>query len=143
MAKSADIMKMMNKLVKVSEVGEVMQQMQQEMCKVCVSTGCKDAALHAFCLLADSLRHLRYRPQAGVIEEMVDDAFEVLDHEDDEDAADEEVERVMTELSAETMSSARSAPTQQPVTAQQEEVADDDDEEDMAAMRDRLAQLKG
>jgi len=106
-------MKMMNKLVKVAEVGEVMQQMQQEMCK------------------------------AGVIEEMVDDAFEVLDHEDDEDAADEEVERVMTELNAETMSSARSAPTQQPVTAQQEEVADDDDEEDMAAMRDRLAQLKG
>ena len=34
MAKSADIMKMMNKLVKVAEVGEVMQQMQQEMCKV-------------------------------------------------------------------------------------------------------------
>jgi len=80
--------------------------------------------------------------QAGVIEEMVDDAFEVLDNEDDEDAADEEVERLMTELNAETMSSARSAPTQQPVTAQ-EEAAEDEDEEDMASMRDRLAQLKG
>jgi len=114
MKKSTEVMKMMNKLTKVTEVSATMQELQKEMTK------------------------------AGVIEDMVDDAFEALDEEDDEDAADEEVERVMTELAAENFKSASSAPSR-PVQQQQqqEEAEDDEDEEDMAAMRDRLAQLKG
>ena len=81
--------------------------------------------------------------QAGLIEEMVDDAMEALDDEDDEDAADEEVEKVMTELNLDIMGKASSAPSKQVQRAATEEAADEEDEEDMAAMRNRLAQLKG
>lgn len=76
--------------------------------------------------------------QAGVIEEMVDDAFEVLDGDDDEDEADEEVERVMTELNLEVMSGSKSAPVNQPVVEEQQQ---EEEEEDMDAMRDRLKKL--
>jgi len=110
-AKSTEIMKMMNKLTKVSQIAEVMQGMQKEMCK------------------------------AGVIEEMVDDAFEMMEDQNEEEA-DEEVERVMTELAADATSGMQSAPTQQPA-AQQEQAADEEEEEDMELMRSRLAQLKG
>lgn len=113
MAKSTEVMKMMNKLTKVSEVSEVMQEMQKEMCK------------------------------AGVIEEMVDDAFEALDGDDDEEMADEEVEKIMTELNAEVMGGAKSAPTQQVQAAAATKEEDEEDEEEMTAMRERLAQLRG
>jgi len=79
--------------------------------------------------------------QAGVIEEMVDDAMDVLDDEDAEDAADEEVQKVLEELNVETMGGAQKAPTKQIAT--EDAVADEEDEEDMAAMRERLQQLKG
>ena len=111
MQKSAVVMGAMNKLVKVGAIAEVMQNMQKEMCK------------------------------AGIIEEMVDDAMSSLDQEDDEDAADAEVEQVMQELNAETMGSASSAPSKAPVQAQ----AAADDEEDAEAeaeMQRRLAELR-
>jgi len=115
--KSTEVMKMMNRLTKVSEVSAVMQNMQKEMMK------------------------------AGVIEEMVDDAMDVLDEDGDEEAADEEVERVLTELNAEKFSNAESAPTRAVVTEQQADAGtadadDDEDEEEMSAMRERLAQIK-
>lgn len=72
---------------------------------------------------------------------MVDDAFEALDGDDDEDMADEEVEKVMTELNAEVMGGAKSAPTKQVQAAAAEE--EEEEEEDMSAMRERLAQLRG
>ena len=111
MKKSTEVMKMMGKLIKVGEVSATMQAMQQEMLK------------------------------AGVIEEMVDDAMEALDGDDDEEEADEEVERVMTELNAENFSKSAAAPTRQPAVAAS--AAEEEEEEDMSAMRDRLAQLKG
>ena len=76
-----------------------------------------------------------------MIEEMVDDAFEMMEDQNEEEA-DEEVERVMTELAADATSGMQSAPTQQPA-AQQEQAADEEEEEDMELMRSRLAQLKG
>ena len=69
---------------------------------------------------------------------MVDDAFEALDGEDDEDAADEEVERVMQELNVEAMDGAKAAPKTQVQAAEAEE-----EEEDIDTMRARLEQLKG
>ena len=111
MQKSAVVMGAMNKLVKVGAIAEVMQNMQKEMCK------------------------------AGIIEEMVDDAMSSLEGEDEEDAADAEVEQVMQELNAETMGSASSAPSKAPVQAQ----AAADDEEDAEAeaeMQRRLAELR-
>ena len=80
-------------------------------------------------------------PQAGVLEEMVDDAMDALDDEEDEDAADEEVQRVMTELNADVFGTSKATATHEPAVAQAEE--EDEDEEDMAAMRQRLEQLKG
>ena len=70
-----------------------------------------------------------------------DDAMEALDGDDDEEEADEEVERVMTELNAENFSKSAAAPTRQPAVAAA--AAEEEEEEDMSAMRDRLAQLKG
>ena len=72
---------------------------------------------------------------------MVDDAFEALDDEDDEDAADVEVEKVMHELNVESMGGAQSAPTKQVEQAAAAE--EEEEEEDMATMRARLEQLKG
>mmetsp|Transcript_31004 Transcript_31004/g.81079 ORF Transcript_31004/g.81079 Transcript_31004/m.81079 type:complete len:154 (-) Transcript_31004:435-896(-) len=79
--------------------------------------------------------------KAGIMEEMVDDAMDALDEDADEDEADEEVERVMTELAAETMGNAKATATHQ--VAQQQVAEEEDDEEEMAAMREKLAQLKG
>lgn len=81
--------------------------------------------------------------QAGVIEEMVDDAMEVLDDEDAEDAADEEVQKVMEELNAEIMLGAQKAPSKQMEQVATTNADDDDDQQDMASMRERLQQLKG
>ena len=171
LAKSAEVMKGMNRLIKVlfidrathgalphrapptrctaddaghvwlqvHDISATMQEMQKEMCK------------------------------AGVIEEMVDDAFEALEEDEDADAADEEVcmspidlpmylpmylpyispavwpiqvERVMTELAASTTSSMSAAPTKAPVQAAAAEEAEEEEEEDMSAMRARLEQIK-
>jgi charged multivesicular body protein 3 len=111
MSKSTEVMKMMNKLTRVAEVSETMRQLQAEMTK------------------------------AGIIEEMVDGAMEGLEASDDEDAADEEVNKVMTELNAETFSGAASAPMK-PVAQAEVEAVEDEDDEAMSAMRDRLAQIK-
>ena len=111
MSKSTEVMKMMNKLTRVAEVSETMRQLQAEMTK------------------------------AGIIEEMVDGAMEGLEATDDEDAADEEVNKVMTELNAETISGAASAPMK-PVAQAEVEAVEDEDDEAMSAMRDRLAQIK-
>ena len=101
----------MNKLTRVAEVSETMRQLQAKMTK------------------------------AGIIEEMVDGAMEGLEASDDEDAADEEVNKVMTELNAETFSGAASAPMK-PVAQAEVEAVEDEDDEAMSAMRDRLAQIK-
>ena len=111
MTKSTEVMKMMNKLTRVTEVSQTMQQLQQEMTK------------------------------AGIIEEMVDGAMEGLGASDEEDAADDEVDKVMAELNAETFSAAASAPVR-PVAAVQAEAADEEEDEEERAMRDRLAQIK-
>ena len=51
------------------------------------------------------------------------------------------MQKVLEELNVETMGGAQKAPTKQVEQAQAAD--DDDDEEDMAAMRERLQQLKG
>ena len=142
---------MMNKLTKVGEISATMQEMQKEMMKVRAQPrrGCSGAgsgspagAQVGIAQWFACLTLRRALSQAGVIEEMVDDAMEALDDEADEEEADVEVERVMQELNAENFKAAAHAPTKavaQPVAAAQEE---EEEEEDMAAMRDRLAQIK-
>lgn len=81
------------------------------------------------------------RVQAGIIEEMVDDVMDTVDEADDEDAADEEVAKILTELNAEAMGGAKSAATHQ--AYESAKAADGDEEEDMAMLRGKLAALKG
>ena len=79
--------------------------------------------------------------QAGIIEEMVDDVMDTVDEADDEDAADEEVAKILTELNAEAMGGAKSAATHQ--AYESAKAPDGDEEEDMAMLRGKLAALKG
>ncbi|KAJ3368132.1 Charged multivesicular body protein 3 [Allomyces arbusculus] len=66
--KSTEIMKVVNRLVKLPEISAQMQEMSREMMK------------------------------AGIIEEMIDDTITGLDEEDLEDEAEEEVEKVLFEV---------------------------------------------
>ena len=100
---------MMNKLTRVTEVSQTMRQLQEEMTK------------------------------AGIIEEMVDSAMEGLDADEDQEAADEEVDRVMAELNAEAFETSASAPVQ---IATQQAAEEEEDDEAMSSMRDRLAAVK-
>ncbi|CAG5123209.1 unnamed protein product [Candidula unifasciata] len=70
LAKSTEVMQSMQQLVKVPEIHATMREMSKEMMK------------------------------AGIIEEMMDDAMETLDDDDLEEEADEEVDRVLYELTA-------------------------------------------
>uniref|UniRef100_A0A7S3VUW6 Uncharacterized protein n=1 Tax=Strombidinopsis acuminata TaxID=141414 RepID=A0A7S3VUW6_9SPIT len=110
LSKSSDIMKAMNRLVKVEGISETMQTMQREMCK------------------------------AGVIEEMVDNAFEALNDEDDEAEADAQVSQVLAELAAQQTGGMAAAPRRQVAQAAAEQ--EEEEEEDMETMRARLEQIK-
>ena len=70
MAKSTEVMKMMNKLAKVGEISATMQAMQQEMMKVRALTPTAHTARGRVAAVNSPAR-LACRPQAGVIEEMV------------------------------------------------------------------------
>ncbi|BFZ01198.1 hypothetical protein BsWGS_04237 [Bradybaena similaris] len=70
LSKSTEVMQSMQQLVKVPEIHATMREMSKEMMK------------------------------AGIIEEMMDDAMETLDDDDLEEEADEEVDRVLYELTA-------------------------------------------
>ena len=79
--------------------------------------------------------------KAGLLEEMVDDAMGALDGDDDEEAADEEVQKVFEEFALDATKDMKSAGTK--AVAKQEVAAEEDDDEDMAALRSKLEGLKG
>ena len=93
LSKSSEIMSAMNRLVKVEGIQATMQNMQKEMVK------------------------------AGVIEEMMDDAMGANFDEEDADAADEEVSKVLNELAVAQTGGMSSAPSKAVATAG--EAADD------------------
>ena len=74
-----------------------------------------------------------------MIEEMMDDHMEGIDEDADEDAADEEVMKVMEELNAGVFDKSESAPSGQ--VQQAAASAEDDAEEEQ--MRARLQELRG
>jgi len=109
--KSTEVMASVNNLIKVPEVAAIMRNMSKEMEK------------------------------AGIIEEMMNDALDdVLDEDGLEEAADIEVDNVLTEILGDTFSKVSSAPdTKLPQVAQpqpQEQLLDDDD------IASRMAALK-
>ena len=76
-----------------------------------------------------------------MIEEMIDDAHEGMEDEADEDAADEEVMKVMEELNAINTAGIASAPTKEVQQAVAAAPGEDDAEEEQ--MRARLQELRG
>ncbi|KXJ23111.1 charged multivesicular body protein 3 [Exaiptasia diaphana] len=110
MEKSAEVMAYMQKLVKVPEIQATMTELSKEMMK------------------------------AGIIEEMLEDTFEGLEDDDLEEAADEEVEKILFEVTAGVLGNAEHATTPLPTGA--EGVSEPEPEEDMDEMRSRLEALR-
>jgi len=112
MQKSTEVMKSMQQLIKVPEVAATMQALSKEMMK------------------------------AGIIEEMLEDTMEGLeDTEELEEAAQEEVDKVLWEITAGQLGQAPAMvtdtlPVPEPVSAEA------DDEDDFEEMQSRLQALK-
>lgn len=117
--KSAEVMKSMQDLVKVSDIAATMRDLSKEMMK------------------------------AGLIEEMVEDAFEGMDDQDElEEEAQEEVDKILWELTAGQIGQAPDAVRDSlPVPPAKAKAAaaaalDSDDEEDVSQMQERLEALR-
>ncbi|MED6263320.1 Charged multivesicular body protein 3 [Ilyodon furcidens] len=114
--KSTEVMKAMQNLVKIPEIQATMRELSKEMMK------------------------------AGIIEEMLEDTFESMeDGEEMEEAAEEEVDKILFEITAGALGKAPSKvtdalPELQPAGAAA--ASDEETEEDIEAMQSRLAALR-
>merc|ERR1712025_243719 len=116
LAQSADVMKSMNALIKLPETQKTMMELSKEMMK------------------------------AGIIEEMLEDTMEgVNDGGDMEEAAQEEVDRIILELTTGKLTEAPSA-VKDTLPAQDEdpelEEKEEEVEEDLEEMQSRLQALR-
>ena len=85
--KSAEVMNLVNQLVKLPEIAKTMQEMSMEMTRV-------RSRMHSpvrFMII------ILYQ-QAGIMDEMISDSFEMMDDEDLEEEADEEVNKVLYQV---------------------------------------------
>nr|CAG4635095.1 EOG090X0EF4 [Alona affinis] len=111
--KSTEVMKAMQQLIKIPEVAATMRELSKEMMK------------------------------AGIIEEMMQDTMESLeDTEELEEAAQEEVDKVLWEITAGQLGKAPAAVTDSLPVRPQASAAVEDDEEDLEEMQSRLQALK-
>ncbi|XP_034530405.1 charged multivesicular body protein 3 isoform X1 [Notolabrus celidotus] len=114
--KSTEVMKAMQNLIKIPEIQATMRDLSKEMMK------------------------------AGIIEEMLEDTFESMeDGEDMEEAAEEEVDKILFEITAGALGKAPSKvtdalPDTEPLGATA--ASDEESEEDIEAMQSRLAALR-
>lgn len=111
---STSIMKDVNQLVRLPELMGTMNALSQELIK------------------------------AGIIEEMVDDALPMGEMEDeDEEAAEGEVDKVLGEILKDKMGKTAATPVDIPsVPAEEEEEEEEDSEDMLLQMRGRLEALK-
>ena len=115
LAQSADVMKSMSALVKIPETQKVMMELSKEMMK------------------------------AGIIEEMLDDTMEGLnDGEEMEDAAQEEIDKIILEITTGKLTDAPSAVKDTlPAQEQQEEEEEEPETEgELEEMQSRLEALR-
>ena len=114
LAQSADVMKSMSALVKIPETQKVMMELSKEMMK------------------------------AGIIEEMLDDTMEGLnDGEEMEDAAQEEIDKIILEITTGKLTDAPSAVKDTlPAQEQQEEEEEPETEGELEEMQSRLEALR-
>lgn len=120
--RSTEVMKSMQNLVSVQNISATMQDLSREMTKT------------------------------GIIGEMMDDAIEeAIDEEPIDEEAQAEVDKIMSELSADTGAKLVNAPSTAPAIAKQAEeqattskepVAVEEDDEEMKKMKRRLEMLK-
>ncbi|XP_013409490.1 charged multivesicular body protein 3 [Lingula anatina] len=108
--KSTEVMNSMQQLVKLPEIQATMMAMSKEMMK------------------------------AGILEEMLDDTFESLESDDLEEEAEEEVEKVLFELTSGELGKAPAAVSDTLPTPEVEE--EEEEEEDISDMQARLQALK-
>merc|ERR1712083_723063 len=111
MKQSAQISKMMGRLVKLPELQNPMMKMSQEMQK------------------------------NGLIQEMVDDAMDDAMGLDDDDV-DEEVDKVIMEITDMNFADIAAVNGTLPKQKQEEKAADEDNDKDLDAMQARLAALQ-
>lgn len=116
MQKSTEVMKAMQNLVKIPEIQATMMELSKEMMK------------------------------AGIIEEMLEDTFESMeDGEEMEEAAEEEVDKILFEITAGALGKAPNKVTdalpeiKPPAAAA---ASEDESEEDIEEMQSRLAALR-
>ncbi|XP_041476613.1 charged multivesicular body protein 3-like [Lytechinus variegatus] len=113
MQKSTEVMKVMQSLVKVPEIQATMMDLSKEMMK------------------------------AGIIEEMMEDTFESLDDDIEEEATQAEIEKVLFELTSGALSTAPEVDTKLPEGATAgPESEEEEEEEDLQAMQARLEALR-
>lgn len=112
--KSTDVMKSMQSLLKLPEIAKTMQDLSKEMMK------------------------------AGIIEEMLEDTLEGMDDQELEDEAQEEVDKVLWELTAGQLGEAPAAVTES-LPAEKEAEAEgpiDVEDTDVTEMQERLEALR-
>lgn len=116
-SKSVTVLQTMNNLVKLPELRETMTEMAREMEK------------------------------AGLMDEMLDDAFEMVEPAGLEGEAEQEVNQIIEELTAAALAPAADAPSKKPAAVaapcEEPQVAAEDDalDAELQAMRDRLQAL--
>ncbi|XP_060532149.1 charged multivesicular body protein 3 [Cylas formicarius] len=111
--KSTEVLNAMQSLVRVAEISKTMQEMSREMMK------------------------------AGIIEEMLDESFEIDNSEEMEEAAQQEVDKVLYEITEGKIGEAPSVPpTQVENEHEPETLRDEENESELEEMQSRLAALK-
>ncbi|PRW57435.1 vacuolar sorting-associated 24-like protein 1-like [Chlorella sorokiniana] len=99
LAKSGEVMKLVNNLMKVPQLHKTMVEMSREMAK------------------------------AGIIEEMMQDAMDsVMDSEDLEEETEEQVDKILLEVAGETLSQMAAAPRQQKQAVQQAQPTEEEED---------------
>ncbi|KAI8079123.1 Snf7-domain-containing protein [Gilbertella persicaria] len=115
--KSGEVMKLVNQLARLPEMSQTMQQMSMEMTK------------------------------AGIMEEMIGDTMEMMDDEDIEEAADEEVNNVLFQITDGLLGEAGSVgpalETKPGVQQEEEEEEEEEEGPELDMMQKRLQALKG
>ncbi|KAL7311194.1 Vacuolar protein-sorting-associated protein 24 [Mucor circinelloides] len=114
--KSGEVMKLVNQLARLPEISQTMQQMSMEMTK------------------------------AGIMEEMIGDTMDMMDDDDIEEAADEEVNDVLFQITDGMLGEAGSvgpALESKPMVAEEEEEEDEEEGPELDMMQKRLQALKG
>jgi len=109
---STEVMKSMQSLVRLPEIQKTMQELSREMMK------------------------------AGILEEMVEDTMEGLEGEEEEEAAQEEIDKILNELTAGALGAAPDAVEDTLPAAVEPQEEEEEVEDDLEEMKSRLEALR-